>query len=111
VESVAVRNILHLKSACSYIGNNTLLISPRFLDTAIFEGFELIDVPDEEPGAANALRLDESVILAASFPATAALLKNRGFDVITVDVSELQKAEAGVTCCSLIFSNLSTEPR
>ena len=41
----------------------------------------------------------------ASFPKTHALLEARGFSVRTIDVSELQKAEAGVTCCSLIFND------
>jgi dimethylargininase len=45
------------------------------------------------------------VILPTSFPKTRALLEERGFRVRTVDVSELQKAEAGVTCCSLIFAD------
>jgi len=48
--------------------------------------------------------LKDSVIIPASFPNTRTLLEQRGFDIRTVDVSELQKAEAGMTCCSLIFN-------
>ena len=67
-------------------------------------GFELLDVPEEEPAAANALLVNDVVIIPASFPKTRALLERRGFQVRTIDVSELQKAEAGVTCTSLIFN-------
>ena len=68
-------------------------------------GFELLDLPEQEPAAANALLLSDVVILPASFPRTQAMLEARGFKVRTIDVSELQKAEAGVTCCSLIFED------
>jgi dimethylargininase len=64
-----------------------------------------LDVPDEEPAAANALLLKDIVIISASFPRTRALLEQRGFRVRTIDLSELQKAEAGVTCGSLIFNH------
>jgi dimethylargininase len=106
VQPVEVRGCLHLKSACSYIGNGTLLINRAFVDVEPFRGFKLIDVPDEEPGAANALLVKHTVIIPASFPKTRALLEHRGFRVQTIDLSELQKAEAGVTCTSLIFSDI-----
>jgi dimethylargininase len=103
VQPVEARGCLHLKSACSYIGNDTILINRSWLDAAQFRGFQLLDVPDEEPAAANALLIGDVVIIPASFPKTRALLEERGFRVRTIDLSELQKAEAGVTCTSLIF--------
>ena len=102
VQSVEVRGCLHLKSACSYVGSDTMLVNRSWIDTERFRGFELIDVPDEEPGAANALLVEDVVIIPASFPKTRALLEERGFRVRTIDLSELQKAEAGVTCSSLM---------
>jgi len=103
VVPVEVRDCLHLKSACSYIGANTLLLNRSWIDTEPLRGFELLDVSEEEPAAANALLIGDVVIVAASFPMTRAVLERQGFHVRTMDVSELQKAEAGVTCCSLIF--------
>lgn len=70
-----------------------------------FRGFQLLDVPDEEPAAANALLIKDVVIIPAPFPKTRALLEERGFRVRTIDLSELQKAEAGVTCTSLILNH------
>ena len=103
VQSVEVRGCLHLKSACSYVGHNTVLVNRSWIDAEPLSGFELLDVPEEESAAANALLLNDVVIIPASFPKTRALLEQRGFRVRTIDVSELQKAEAGVTCTSLIF--------
>jgi dimethylargininase len=105
VQAVEVRGCLHLKSACSYIGSDTMLVNRSWIDTERLRGFELLDVPDEEPAAANALLVEDVVIIPASFPKTRALLEGRGFRVRTIDLSELQKAEAGVTCSSLIFNH------
>ena len=105
VQSVEVRDCLHLKSACSYIGNDTVLINRSWIDAERLRGFQLLDIPDEEPAAANALLIKDVVIIPASFSKTRALLEQRGFRVRTIDLSELQKAEAGVTCGSLIFNH------
>jgi dimethylargininase len=80
-----------------------VLVNRSWIDAAALEGVELIDVPANEPGAANALLMSDVVVLPASFPETAHLLEGRGFDVRRIDVSEFQKAEGGVTCKSLIF--------
>jgi dimethylargininase len=105
VQSVEMRDCLHLKSACTYLGNNTMLVNRSWIDAERLRGFELLDVAENEPAAANALLLNDVVIMSASFPKTRVLLEERGYRVRTIDVSELQKAEAGVTCCSLIFSS------
>jgi dimethylargininase len=109
VEPVAVRGCLHLKSACCALDNNTILINRRWIDADQFRGFELLDVPEEEPAAANVLAIGEAVIVPASFPRTHTLLERRGFRPRQIDVSELQKAEAGVTCCSLVFNDTPME--
>ncbi len=101
---IRFQNCLHLKSAVTQIGDRTLLLNPQWVDPGQFPGFEVIAVDPQEPFAANALRLDDILIYSASYPRTRRLLEARGFHVETLDLFELEKAEAGVTCCSLIFS-------
>jgi dimethylargininase len=105
VQPIEVSDCLHLKSACSYIGNNTILLDRPLIEAKKLRGFELLEVAEDEPAAANALLFNDVVIMPASFPKTRSMLEDRGFRVRTVDISELQKAEAGVTCCSLIFAS------
>jgi dimethylargininase len=105
VNPVEVRECLHLKSACCQIGDNTILVNRSWIDLEPPSGFELIDVPEDEPAGANALLIKDVVIIAASFPKTQMLLEQRGFRIQTIDLSELQKAEAGVTCCSVVFTD------
>ncbi|MFL6275629.1 MAG: dimethylarginine dimethylaminohydrolase family protein [Blastocatellia bacterium] len=104
VRGVEVTGCLHLKSACTQVSSNTLLINRDWIDATAFAEFELIDVAAAEPGAANALLIGETVILPSAFPQTMALLERRGLKVCAVDVSEFQKAEGGVTCKSIIFT-------
>ncbi len=103
VTVVPVHGTLHLKSAVTAVDKATLLANPLWLDTAPFANFRIVPVAENEPWAANALRLDDTVYLARGFPTTAAALSKLGYDVKTIDISELQKAEAGLTCSSLIF--------
>lgn len=103
VEAVAVRGCLHLKSAVTAVGPETLLVDRRCVDAERFGALAFVDVDPAEPGAANALRVGEGVVYPASHPRTAERLAGVGITVTAVDVSELEKAEGAVTCCSLIF--------
>ena len=103
VQGVEVTGCLHLKSAVTQVAADTLLINPRWVDAAYFQGFRWIEVDPDEPGAANAIWLDRGVIYPSGFPATQQRLIDHGVPVLIVDASEVQKAEGAVTCCSLIF--------
>ncbi len=103
--AVPVTGCLHLKSAVTYLGRNTLLANRTWFDPAPFAArrFDWIDVAPEEPHAANALALNNTVIFPTSFPHTRARIEAAGFQVTPLDISELQKAESGLTCSSLLF--------
>jgi dimethylargininase len=103
VITVAVTGCLHLKSAVTYVGRNTLLANREWFDAKPFSGLEWIEVAPEEPHAANALMIGGTVIFPASFPRTRARIEGRSFPVTSLDISELQKAESGLTCSSLLF--------
>jgi dimethylargininase len=100
-----LRDCLHLKTGATLAGPDAsgtpvLLYDERSVDPAQFRGVEPLAVP--ERAAANCVRAGDRIILPAGNPRSSALLRDRGFHVVEVDVTELQKAEAGVTCMSLI---------
>ena len=103
VISVAVHGCLHLKSAVTYLGRRTLLGNREKIDTEPLAGYEWIDVAPEEPNATNALVVGDTVIFPAAFPRTRERIEKCGFKVVALDISELQKAESGLTCSSLLF--------
>lgn len=103
VRGVRVDGCLHLKSACCSVGDGRILANPGWIDSNELPGYEMIGVSPDEPGAANVLRLGDTVLMPASFPQTREILEAAGLKVLVIDISELMKAEAGVTCSSVIF--------
>jgi dimethylargininase len=103
VIAVPVTGCLHLKSAVTYLGRNTLLANRPWFDNTALTGYDWIDVDPAEPHAANALALGSTIIFPTSFPRTRARIEARGFHTTSLDISELQKAESGLTCSSLLF--------
>jgi dimethylargininase len=79
------------------------LANRSWFDWKRIEGFAWVDVDPGEPHAGNALAMGDSVVFPVSFPKTRATLEASGFKVVSLDISELQKAEAGLTCSSLLF--------
>ena len=107
VAETLVRGYLHLKSAVTALADDVVLANPDWIDRRVFGRFEIIEVDRAEPGAANALRLDDRVIVASAYPRTAERIEKAGFKVCAIDASELAKAEGALTCCSLIVAGLS----
>jgi dimethylargininase len=103
VREVEVRGCMHLKTGCCYLGDDTMLVNRDWIDSNALGGFRLIDVPREEPWAANVLTLGQTIVMPDSALATRQLLEQRGLTVQTLDISELAKAEAGLTCMSILL--------
>jgi len=102
VRTVRVDECLHLKSAVTEVAAGVVVINPEWVDGQMFPDHAIIEVDPSEPAAANVLRLGDTVICPAAHPRTNARLSSAA-RVLTVDVSELAKAEGAVTCCSLII--------
>jgi dimethylargininase len=98
------RGCLHLKSAVTYIGDGTVLVNPEWIDVDLFSRWQCVPVPAEEPFGANALLAGEIVHVSASAPLTRRKLDALGFATRALDTSEFEKAEAALTCLSLIFA-------
>lgn len=104
VKSVPMRDCLHLKSAVTALDDETVLLQPLWVDQSEFSDFRIIEVDPAEEHAANVLRVGNQLLMPDNFPRTRQRIINAGFRVETVDVSELQKAEGAVTCCSLLIA-------
>lgn len=104
VQAVETKGCLHLKTAVSYLGRNTLLVNPDWIEMDAFSSCHVIPVPPEEAMGANILPIGEILVLPASAVATSRLLEMNGFNKsLRLDLSEFHKAEAGPTCLSILF--------
>lgn len=95
--------VLHLKTDCATLGDNRVLSTSRLADSGVFDGYDVIIVPDGEEAAANAVRVNDTVLVADGYPRTADALTRAGYTVDILDVSEAQKLDAGLSCMSLRF--------
>jgi dimethylargininase len=104
VHGVALRGCLHLKSAATFIPPATLLVNPEWVDPALFEVQRVVHVA--EPFGANTLTLGGVTLVSSDYPATQERMRAAGIATRALEVSELHKAEAALTCMSLIFETL-----
>lgn len=109
-QTVRMPDILHFKTGINYLSHGRLIVAAGFLEhlrshAAEFprSDFELLVVPDAEAYAANALRVNERVLLASGYPHTEAMLRGAGYDVVLLDMSEFRKLDGGLSCLSLRF--------
>lgn len=98
-----VSGILHLKSGISYIGDKRMVIIDSLADHKAFKDFELIRTQAHEDYAANCVRINDHVLMASGFPILQHTLEKLGYSVITLDMSEYQKMDGGLSCLSLRF--------
>ena len=94
-------NVLHLKSDCALLDDDTLLSTRRLSSSGVFSDFKQIIVPEGEEAAANALRINDRVFVGADYPRTTALLREEGYKTVPLRTSEIAKIDAGLSCMSL----------
>lgn len=102
---VLVHGCLHLKTACTDLGNGMVLLNPAWVDDSAFEsdGLRVVAVDPGEPWAGNTLLAGETLLVPAGNPATLRTLRGLGLRTVQVGIGEFQKAEAGLTCLSIVL--------
>lgn len=103
VVPVSVSGSLHLTTGCGVVDDETVLLNPRWLDASAFRGLRQLHVPEEEPWAANTIRVDSAVCLEEKAPRTIELVQPYAGIIETLDISEFRKAEGSLSCLSIIF--------
>jgi dimethylargininase len=104
VQAIPVHGCLHLKTACTALPDQRLLVNPEWIDVTTLGDFEVVSIPTREPFGANIVCLGDRVIAAAEHRQTADLIRGLGFELGTVELDEFAKAEGGVTCLSLLVA-------
>jgi len=98
-----VKGILHLKSGISYLGEDRMVIINALASLEPIREYELIRVAPGEEYAANCVRVNDSVLIAAGFPILADALNRLGHKTTALRMSEFQKMDGGLSCLSLRF--------
>jgi dimethylargininase len=103
VVPVTVDGGLHLTTGCGVVNDETILLNPRWLDAGAFKGLRQLHVPEDEPWAANTIRVNDFVCLEEGAPRTMDIVQPYAGNIDTLNISEFRKAEGSLSCLSLIF--------
>jgi dimethylargininase len=93
--------VLHFKTGCSLIDEETVFALPQMADAPVFAGMRVIPVPQGEERAANKLRIRDTALIGAHFPKSREIIEKLGIRTIPLEVSEIAKIDAGLSCMSL----------
>lgn len=93
--------ILHFKTGCALIDDETILATGPLAATDLFSDFRVLTIPDGEDAAANSLRINDTLLVPEGFPRTTEILARHTENIIEIDVSEVAKIDAGLSCMSL----------
>lgn len=91
--------LLHLKTGCALVDERTLIAVPGM--APLFPGYEVMITPEGEEHSANLIRVNDRILMGDGFPQAAAMLADRGLDVVAVPAAEIAKIDAGLSCMSL----------
>lgn len=101
IDVKGIASILHLKSGIAYLGNNNMVLIDAFIGYEDFKPYHIIGVEEQENYAANCLWVNDYVLLPEGYPLLTNLLTGMGYQVITLEMSEYQKMDGGLSCLSL----------
>ena len=103
VDTIADPGIVHLKSYVTYLGRGVMIATKKYARHPVLDGFRVLAVPEGEEYAADTLAVGDAVIMPAGRPRAHGIVREAGFEVIPLDVSEFEKCEGAVTCLSILF--------
>ncbi|HEX5634790.1 MAG TPA: arginine deiminase family protein [Gemmatimonadales bacterium] len=93
--------LLHLKSGIAWLGGREMVVAEALAAHPALQAYRLIVVPADETYAANCVRVNDAVLMAAGFPALAERVAALGHRVVTLEMSEFRKMDGGLSCLSL----------
>jgi dimethylargininase len=107
VIEVPVEHCLHLKSAATWLGDNTLLAAHDLVDISFFSADRVLFTAEGEEKAANCIRINDHLLALHGYPETAAILwevaQYRKLTLHLLDMSEFEKGDGSLTCLSIIM--------
>lgn len=101
------QGVLHFKSDCALIDDETILSTRRLAASGVFEGFRIIETPDGEEAAANALRVNRALFIGSKYRRTADLLVRENYPVTALPVDHIARIDAGLSCLSLRWRSIN----
>ncbi|HMB47382.1 MAG TPA: dimethylarginine dimethylaminohydrolase [Afifellaceae bacterium] len=95
--------LLHLKTGCSLLDGETILAVGALASAGLFDGYDIIELPPDEEAAANAIRVNDHLLISEGHGRTAQILSQHGYRVVEIPTAQAALLDGGLSCMSLRF--------
>ncbi|UCH56948.1 MAG: hypothetical protein JSV18_06305 [Candidatus Bathyarchaeota archaeon] len=103
VDIIVDTGIVHLKSYVTSLGKGRIIATRKYSNHPALAGLEVLVVPEGEEYAANTLTIGDTVLMPAGHLGSHEMVREAGYEVIPMEVSEIEKCEGALSCLSIIF--------
>jgi dimethylargininase len=103
VDIVSFSGMLHLKSGLNQLAPGVLVRAPAMQLDYDVSFAETVVLPPEETYAANLLPINDTLLIAAGFPAVRTLAEKHYAHIIALEMAEFEKMDGGLSCLSLRY--------
>lgn len=103
IDAIEDPSIIHLKSHVTILSEDTVFVTQKFAGHPALKKYHRIIVPLKEEYAANTLTVNDHLLMSSRHPQSIQLVRDAGFDIIPINLSEFEKCEGALTCLSLLF--------
>ena len=97
-------DVLHFKTDCSLLDEETILSTKRLARSGCFDGYQVLYTEDGEEACANSIRFNDLLIMPDGFNKTADMLDRAGYNICQIGNTEAAKLDGGMSCLSLRFT-------
>jgi dimethylargininase len=103
VDLIKDKEIMHLKSYITSLGNDKVIVTKKYSNHPIFEGIERLVIPSGEEYAADTLTIGDTVLMPTGYPRSHEMVRKAGYKVILMKIGEIEKCDGALTCLSILF--------
>lgn len=100
-QKIRIPDLLHLKSGLAYLGDNQLVVTEALAGLKEFADYEVVPAPRGAEYAANCIRVNNHVLVAAGHEKFEGKLRKLGYETLPLEMSEFQKMDGGLSCLSV----------
>jgi dimethylargininase len=103
IRTIEDPGIVHLKSYVNALGDEYFISTKRYAHHPSLRDREVVVIRDDDWYSTNNIVIGTSVLMPAGFPETERIVKDIGFDVIPLSITEFPKCEGALTCLSILL--------
>jgi dimethylargininase len=103
VDTIDDPEIMHLKSYVTSLGGGSVVATKKYSSHPALDGLDVLVIPEGEEYAADTLTVGDTVLMPVGYPSSHEMVREAGYEVIPMDVGEIEKCDGALTCLSILF--------